>query len=82
MKIRKSDQDAAPPLEIRGRFAKVARMSKIINLSRFRKDKARAEKRVKADANAAKHGRSRAEKAREAAQTDKARRDLDGHKLE
>lgn len=57
-------------------------MSKIVNLTRFRKDKARAEKRAKADANAAKHGRSRTDKAREAAQTDKARRDLDGHKLE
>ena len=34
-----------------------------VNLNRFRKDKARAEKRARADENAARFGRTRAEKA-------------------
>ena len=57
-------------------------MSKIVNLNRFRKDKARADKRAQADANAVRHGQSKAAKAQEKAKADKARRDLDGHKLE
>jgi len=55
-------------------------MSNVTNLNRFRKDKARAEKRARGDANAAKHGRSKAEKSLETARTDKARRELDAHK--
>ncbi|MEQ9258086.1 MAG: DUF4169 family protein [Roseovarius sp.] len=51
-----------------------------VNLNRVRKEKARAEKRARADENAAKFGRSKAEKAREAARAEKAARDLDGHR--
>ncbi|MGQ0564245.1 MAG: DUF4169 family protein [Gemmobacter sp.] len=54
----------------------------MVNLRAARKDRARAEAKAEADANAAKFGRSKAEKHREAAQADKARRDLDGHRLE
>lgn len=59
-----------------------AGMSKVTNLNRFRKDKARAEKRARADENAAKHGRTKAQKALEDARSDKAIRDLDGHERE
>lgn len=54
-------------------------MSKITNLNRFRKAKARAEDRAQADENAAKHGRTKARKALEDARAEKAARDLDGH---
>lgn len=54
-------------------------MSKVTNLNRFRKDKARAEKRAEGDENAVKHGRTKAQKALERARADKAARDLDGH---
>lgn len=54
-------------------------MAGVVNLGRFRKEKARAEKRAEADANAAKHGRTRAEKALDKARAEKAARDLDGH---
>ncbi|HKK87122.1 MAG TPA: DUF4169 family protein [Roseovarius sp.] len=37
-------------------------MSKPVNLNRFRKEKARAEKRARADENAVKHGRTKAQK--------------------
>ena len=57
-------------------------MPKIVNLSLVRKQKARADKRAEADANAARHGRTKAQKALEKAQADKARRDLDGHAKE
>lgn len=57
-------------------------MAEITNLNRVRKDKARAEKRAQADANSVKFGRSKAERAREAADAEKLRRDLDGAKRE
>ncbi|SFD44790.1 DUF4169 family protein [Roseivivax sediminis] len=57
-------------------------MSNTVNLNRYRKDKARAEKRAKGDENAVKFGRSKGRKAQERAEADKARRDLDGHKGE
>ncbi|EYD72488.1 DUF4169 family protein [Limimaricola hongkongensis] len=53
---------------------------KPVNLNQFRKRKARAEKTARADANAAKFGRTRAEKARDAAQAEAAARRLDGHR--
>ncbi|PIE15482.1 MAG: DUF4169 domain-containing protein [Rhodobacterales bacterium] len=53
-------------------------MSNVTNLNQFRKQKARADKKTRADANAAKFGRTRAEKELEQAQAEKARRDLDG----
>ncbi len=55
-------------------------MGKPVNLNRFRKDKARAEDRARADENAAKFGRSKADKALERARDEKAQRDLDGHR--
>jgi hypothetical protein len=57
-------------------------MSQPVNLNRFRKQKARAEKKARADENAVKFGRTRAEKDLDKAQADKAARDLDGHKRE
>ncbi|OSQ51239.1 DUF4169 family protein [Marivita geojedonensis] len=53
-------------------------MSNVTNLNQFRKTKARAEKRAKADENAVKFGRTKAQKALEKAQAEKAKRDLDG----
>ncbi|ETA50908.1 DUF4169 family protein [Ponticoccus alexandrii] len=57
-------------------------MTQPVNLNRFRKQKACAEKRRAGDENAVKHGRSKAERALEEARADKARRDLDGHERE
>ena len=53
---------------------------KPVNLNRVRKDKARAEKRARADENAVKFGRTKAEKARDADAADKADRHVDSHK--
>ncbi len=50
-----------------------------INLNKVRKQRARAAKKAQADANAAKHGRNKAEKSLEDARAAKSRRDLDGH---
>lgn len=55
-------------------------MGTVTNLSRFRKSKARAEKRARGDENAARHGRSKAERDADARAAAKAKRDLDGHK--
>ena len=55
-------------------------MATPVNLNRFRKDKARAEKKARADQNAALHGRSKAEKELDRARADEAARDLDGAK--
>lgn len=55
-------------------------MAEIINLRARRKEAARKAARTQADANAAKHGRSKAEKALAKAQSDKAAQLLDGHK--
>jgi hypothetical protein len=57
-------------------------MAELINLRAVRKAKAKAETRVQADANAAKFGRSKAEKAQETARAEKAKRDLDGRQRE
>ena len=57
-------------------------MSNVINLNQFRKKKARAEKRAQADENALRHGRSKAKKALDAAQTEKDRDRHDAHKRE
>lgn len=55
---------------------------KPVNLNQFRKDKARAEGKARADANAVKFGRTKAEKLREATQQEQARRTLDQHEFE
>ncbi len=57
-------------------------MAEIINLRTRRKQAARDETRAKGDANAARHGVSKAAKSLTKAQADKARRDLDAHKRE
>ncbi len=57
-------------------------MAEPVNLNRFRKQKARAEKKARADANALKFGRSKAEKQRDRSLRDKQARDLDGHKAD
>lgn len=46
---------------------------KPVSLNRFRKDKARAEKKARADDNAARHGLTKAEKQRAKAEAARAR---------
>jgi hypothetical protein len=55
-------------------------MGDVTNLNRFRKDKARADKRAKAGENAVKHGRTRAQKEIERARAEKAARALEAHR--
>ena len=55
-------------------------MAEVVNLRSVRKAKARVEARGSADANAVKFGRTRGQKAREAAETKRARAELDGKK--
>ena len=57
-------------------------MPEPVNLNRFRKQKARANKQARAEENVARSGRSKAEKRLDSARADKTRRDLDGHKTE
>ncbi|TDE35071.1 DUF4169 family protein [Antarcticimicrobium sediminis] len=57
-------------------------MEKPVNLNRFRKQKARAEKKARADENVVKFGRSKAQSDLERARAEKARRDIDGHERE
>ena len=54
-------------------------MSKPVNLNRFRKDKARADAKARADENAVKFGRTKADKDRAKAENDRQTRRLDGH---
>ncbi len=54
-------------------------MAGVVNLRSARKAATRAARRAEADRNALKFGRSKAEKQREAADLEKALRDLDGH---
>ena len=55
-------------------------MAEIVNLNRLRKARARAVDRTQADANAAKFGRSKAEKDLVMARAEKAARDLEAHR--
>jgi hypothetical protein len=55
-------------------------MSKVVNLRQARKVQARKEARAVADANAARHGQTKAERQRAAQEAAKARAHLDGHK--
>ena len=57
-------------------------MSKPVNLNRFRKDKARADKKARADENSVKFGRTKADKSRDKAENDRTTRRLDGHKAD
>ncbi|MGB8814316.1 MAG: DUF4169 family protein [Paracoccaceae bacterium] len=54
-------------------------MAELVSLAKARKARERAAKRVTADQNAVKFGRSKAEKDLERALAEKAKRDLDGH---
>lgn len=53
-----------------------------INLNRVRKDRARTDARARADANAARHGLTKAEKVLAAARNERAARILDRHQIE
>ncbi|MEL7100104.1 MAG: DUF4169 family protein [Pseudomonadota bacterium] len=55
---------------------------KIINLGRARKDRARSDKAATGDANAAKFGRTKAQRKAEDTARTKAARELDGKKRE
>lgn len=55
-------------------------MAAPVNLNRFRKARARAEKAARADENAVKHGRSKAAKARDQTRAEMAARHLDAHR--
>ena len=54
----------------------------IVNLNKARKARDRAEEKAQADANAAMHGRTKAQRLLEAAQAEKAKRALDQSKFE
>lgn len=55
-------------------------MPEPVNLNRFRKEKARAEKKARADQNAVKFGRTKAEKSRDKSRKDQEIRRLDDHR--
>ena len=57
-------------------------MAEIVNLRQVKKQAARKAARIVADANAAKHGRTKAERDLEKARAEKTARALDGHKRE
>ncbi|UWP91029.1 DUF4169 family protein [Aliiroseovarius crassostreae] len=55
---------------------------KPVNLNRYRKEKARAEQKARADENAVKFGRTKAQKSVEKADKDRVIRLFDDHKRE
>jgi Domain of unknown function (DUF4169) len=57
-------------------------LAEIVNLARAKKQAARKAARSAADANAARFGRTKAERALEEAKAEKATRDLDAHQRE
>ena len=57
-------------------------MSEIVNFNKFRKEKARADKKARADENAVKFGRTKAEKARDVIEKMRQDKQHDGHQLE
>ncbi len=57
-------------------------MGKPVNLNRYRKENARAEKKARADQNAAAFGRTKSEKDVVKLRQDKQKRDLDNHELD
>ncbi|MGI3171512.1 DUF4169 family protein [Pseudooceanicola sp. C21-150M6] len=57
-------------------------MADIVNLNRFRKHKAREDKRATADQNALKHGRSKSDKARDQLEKNQQERHLDNHRID
>ncbi|CUH82035.1 hypothetical protein TRM7557_03717 [Tritonibacter multivorans] len=57
-------------------------MAEIVNLNKFRKAKARADKKRDAEQNTVKFGRSKSDKQLEKAKVEKLHRDHDGHQLD
>lgn len=57
-------------------------MAEILNLNQARKAKAKTDAKAKAAENRARFGRTKADKALDAARADKLQRDLDGAKRE
>jgi Domain of unknown function (DUF4169) len=57
-------------------------MAEIVNLKDFRKGRARAEAKAKASENRAKFGRTREERTRQSAESQRAQREHDGNKIE
>jgi ApbE superfamily uncharacterized protein (UPF0280 family) len=57
-------------------------MGEVVNLNRFRKDRAKADAKATAAANRAAHGRSKADKTKAARERTRAEQLLDGSKLE
>ena len=55
-------------------------MAEIVKLGKLRKERARAQKKARADANAVAFGRTKAEKAADRARAEQARKHIDGHK--
>ncbi len=57
-------------------------MAKPVNLNRYRKEKARAEKKARANQNAVAFGRTKSEKTVIKLLQDKQKRDLDNHEMD
>jgi Domain of unknown function (DUF4169) len=57
-------------------------MAEIVNLRRVRKDKERREREAEADANRRRFGRTKAEKAADKEAQERARRDIEGKKID
>lgn len=57
-------------------------MAEPVNLNRYRKAKARADRKAQADENAVKFGRTKAEKDLDSARAERAESTIDGHKLD
>ncbi len=57
-------------------------MAEIVNLSLFKKGKAREQRAVAADQNRALYGRSKSEKQQDKLQAEKAERFIEGHRRE
>jgi hypothetical protein len=57
-------------------------MAEIVNLRRARKDKARRERESEADANRRRFGRTKAEKAADKDARERARREVDGKRID
>ncbi|MFC7704118.1 DUF4169 family protein [Plastorhodobacter daqingensis] len=55
-------------------------MGDLVNLRQARKQRERAAQRARGDENAARFGRSKAEREQDAARAEKARAHLDGHR--
>lgn len=57
-------------------------MSKLINLNQLRKQRAKAQKKKRADENAVRFGRTKAEKDLDRTNQKNSDRNLDGHEIE